>query len=171
MQCSLLQFALGFWKALAKVYGNTRQQRCWVHKTGNVLLPAEGGAAQGQASTPPWMAETRQDAYRVFDEFITTYQLKFPKATACLAKDREELLAFYDFPAEHFSGPPTPSSRRLPPSADRQDSRLSVQANHADDGLQAVPQCTETMASVTGLPPAIENVKFINGVREDEIAA
>ena len=96
--------ALGFWKALAKIYGNTQQQRCWVHKTGNVLnnLPK---AAQPKAKTALqqiWMAETRENAYRAFDEFIATYQLKFPKATSCLAKDRTELLAFYDYPAEHW---------------------------------------------------------------------
>ncbi|MCH8820263.1 MAG: IS256 family transposase, partial [Acidobacteria bacterium] len=96
--------ALGFWKALAKVYGNTRQQRCWVHKTGNVLncLPKVSQPRAKQALQQIWMAETREDAYRAFDEFIATYQLKFPKATACLAKDREALLAFYDFPAEHW---------------------------------------------------------------------
>ena len=104
-------------------------QSVWEHPPATLLgaqdgqraqLPAEGRAAQGQASCHQiWMAETRQDAYRAFDEFLTTYQLKFPRATACLAKDREELLAFYDFPAElgPISGPPIPSSRRLPPSS------------------------------------------------------
>ena len=79
-------------KALAKVYGNTRQQRCWVHKTGNVLncLPKVVQPRAKQALHQIWMAATRQDAYRAFDEFIATYQLKFPKATACLAKDRIE---------------------------------------------------------------------------------
>ena len=96
--------ALGFWKALAKVYGNTRQQRCWMHKTGNVLnyLPKSVQPKAKQALHQIWMAETREDAYRAFDEFIATYELKHPKATACLSKDREELLAFYDFPAEHW---------------------------------------------------------------------
>ena len=65
-----------------------------------------------------WMAETRQEAYQAFDEFILTYELKFPKATASLAKDKEELLAFYGvtflLSTGRISGRPTPSSRRLP---------------------------------------------------------
>ena len=75
-----------------------------MHKTGNVLncLPKVSQPRAKQALQQIWMAETREDAYRAFDEFIATYQLKFPKATACLAKDREALLAFYDFPAEHW---------------------------------------------------------------------
>ena len=82
-------------------------------------LPADAQPRAKQALHQIWMAETRQDAYRAFDEFLTTYQLKFPRATACLAKDREELLAFYDFPAEHWPHLRTtnPSSRRLPPSS------------------------------------------------------
>jgi transposase-like protein len=96
--------ALGFWKALAKVYGNTRQQRCWVHKTGNILncLPKSVQPKAKQALYQNWMAETREDAYRALDEFIATYELKHPKATACLEKDREELPAFYNFSAEHW---------------------------------------------------------------------
>ena len=84
--------ALGFWKALAKVYGNTRQQRCWRHKMGNVLnyLPKAAQPKAKQALHQIWMAETRVDAHRAFGEFIDTYELKHPKATACLAKDREE---------------------------------------------------------------------------------
>ena len=96
---------MGFWKALAQVYGNTRQQRCWFHKTGNVLncLPKAVQPKAKNALHQIWMAETRQEAYQAFDEFILTYELKFPKATASLAKDKEELLAFYDFPAEHWT--------------------------------------------------------------------
>ncbi len=96
--------ALGFWKALAQVYGNTRQQRCWVHKTGNVLnyLPKSVQPKAKQALHQIWMAETRTEAGRAFDAFLETYREKYPKAVACLAKDRTELLAFYDFPAEHW---------------------------------------------------------------------
>ena len=96
--------ALGFWAALAKVFPTTRQQRCWVHKTANVLnkLPP-GLQAKAKAMLHNiWMAETRAEAEKAFDLFVTTFEAKYPKATACLAKDREELLAFYDFPAEHW---------------------------------------------------------------------
>jgi transposase-like protein len=96
--------ALGFWKALAQVYPNTREQRCWVHKTANVLdkLPKRLQPEAKEKLHAIWMAETREDAGKAFDLFIATYQAKYPKAVECLSKDREALLAFYDFPAEHW---------------------------------------------------------------------
>ncbi len=96
--------ALGFWKALRKVNGETRQQRCWVHKTANVLnkLPKALQPQAKQRLHEIWMAEGRDDAEKAFDLFIDSYQAKYPKAAKCLAKDRDALLAFYDFPAEHW---------------------------------------------------------------------
>jgi len=96
--------ALGFWKALRQVYGQTRWQRCWVHKTANVLdqLPKDLQAQAKQRLQAIWMAPDRQRAEIAFDLFIATYEAKYPKAAACLAQDREVLLAFYDFPAEHW---------------------------------------------------------------------
>ena len=96
--------ALGFWKALRKVYGQTRQQRCWVHKTANVLnkLPKSLQPQAKQRLHEIWMAEGRNKAERAFNLFIDSYQAKYPKAAQCLAKDRDTLLAFYDFPAEHW---------------------------------------------------------------------
>jgi transposase-like protein len=96
--------ALGFWAALRKVYGETREQRCWLHKTANVLnnMPK---SVQPRAKTDIheiWMAETREDATKAFDSFLEKYQAKYPTACECLAKDRDVLLAFYDFPAEHW---------------------------------------------------------------------
>jgi putative transposase len=101
--------ALGFWKAIAQVYPNTREQRCWVHKTANVLdkLPKRLQAEAKQKVHAIWMAETREAAGDAFDLFIDTYQAKYPKATECLRKDRDVLLAFYDFPAEHWIHVPT----------------------------------------------------------------
>jgi putative transposase len=92
--------ALGFWAALEEIYPETRQQRCWVHKIANVLnyLPQ---AVQPKAKQPLaqiWMAE----ANTAFEQFTHTYRAKYPKAVQCLAKDREALLAFFDFPAEHW---------------------------------------------------------------------
>ena len=96
--------ALGFWKALSKIYSQTRHQRCWVHKTANVLdkFPKKEQPAAKERLHEIWMAGTRAEAYTAFDRFVAVYEAKFPKATTCLAKDREELLAFYDFPAEHW---------------------------------------------------------------------
>jgi putative transposase len=96
--------ALGFWKALRQVYGQTRGQRCWVHKTANVLdkLPKDLQPQAKQRLQAIWMAPDRQRAEIAFDLFIATYEAKYPKAAECLAQDREELLVFYNFPAEHW---------------------------------------------------------------------
>jgi transposase-like protein len=96
--------SLGFWLALAKVFPSTRQQRCWVHKTANVLdkLPKAQQPAAKAMLHEIWMAATREDATRAFDRFLAAYGVKWPRATDCLEKDRAELLAFYDFPAEHW---------------------------------------------------------------------
>ena len=82
-----------------------REQRCWVHKTANVLnkLPKSQQPKAKRCLQEIWMAETkRKDAEAAFDAFVAAYQLKYDKAAECLAKDREALLAFYDFPAEHW---------------------------------------------------------------------
>jgi putative transposase len=96
--------ALGFWQALEEVWPNTRGQRCWVHKTANVLnkLPKSQQSKAKRALQEIWMAETKKDALAAFDAFVETWAVKYEKAVECLTKDRETLLAFYDFPAEHW---------------------------------------------------------------------
>lgn len=96
--------AMGFWGALDEVYPKTRQQRCWMHKTMNVLnaLPKSVQSKAKQSLHAIWQAETKADADNAFDLFIKTYEPKYPKATHCLQKDREELMTFYDFPAKHW---------------------------------------------------------------------
>ena len=96
--------ALGFWKALAKAFPTTREQRCTVHKTANVLdkLPMRLQPQAKAKLNDIWQAETRVAAESAFDLFLTTYDAKYPKATECLRKDRDVLLTFYDFPAEHW---------------------------------------------------------------------
>lgn len=96
--------ALGFWAALDEAFPETRHQRCWVHKTANVLncFPKSSQANAKQALHEIWQAETKDNAEKAFDLFIKTYEAKFPKATLCLQKDRDELMAFFDFPAEHW---------------------------------------------------------------------
>ncbi len=96
--------SLGFWLALAKVFPSTRHQRCWVHKTMNVLdkLPKNQQPAAKSMLHDIWMSATREDATNAFDRFSAVYAAKWPRAAECLTKDRAELLAFYDFPAEHW---------------------------------------------------------------------
>ena len=97
--------ALGFWAALREAYPTTREQRCWVHKTANVInsMPK---AIQPKAKFDLhqiWLAETREMAKKAFDHFLAKYGAKYEASCASLAKDRDVLLAFYDFPAEHWS--------------------------------------------------------------------
>jgi putative transposase len=96
--------ALGFWQAIEEVWPQTRGQRCWVHKTANVLnkLPQRQQSKAKQALQEIWMAETKKDALMAVDAFVETWGLKYDKAVECLIKDRDALLAFYDFPAEHW---------------------------------------------------------------------
>ena len=96
--------ALGFWKALRKVCPTTREQRCWVHKTANVLnkMPKHLQPKAKEMLHDIWMADTRKDADGAFDLFLKTFRAKYPKAVACLEKDRDVLLTFYAFPAEHW---------------------------------------------------------------------
>jgi len=96
--------ALGFWQALEEVWPKARGQRCWVHKTANVLnkLPKSLQPKAKTALQEIWMAETKKDALVALDAFVETYGIKYEKAVECLTKDREALLAFYDFPAEHW---------------------------------------------------------------------
>jgi len=96
--------ALGFWKALGQVWPTTREQRCWVHKTANILnkMPKSLHTKAKRALQEIWMAETKKDAVTAFEAFVETYEVKYEKAADCLIKDRDALLAFYDFPAEHW---------------------------------------------------------------------
>jgi transposase-like protein len=90
--------ALGFWQAIEEVWPKTRGQRCWVHKTANVLnrLPKSQQSKAKRALQDIWMAETKKDANAAFDAFVETYAIKYDKAVGWLTKDREVLLAFYD---------------------------------------------------------------------------
>lgn len=97
--------AMGFWAALEEVYPQTRVQRCWMHKTGNVLnyLPKSVQEKAKQGLHEIWMAEGRVEAEKAFDAFVERFKAKYPKATECLSKDRDDMLTFYDFPAEHWT--------------------------------------------------------------------
>ena len=113
--------ALGFWAGLSEVYPQIRTQRCWMHKTGNVLnyLPKSGHAKAKQGLYEIWMAETSSKTECAFDDWLQRYDDKYPKATACLARDRDELLVFYNFSLRtgRTFEPPTSSNRPSPPSA------------------------------------------------------
>ena len=168
--------ALGFWKALSKVYGETRHQRCWVHKTANVLnkLPKGVQAKAKAALHQIWMAATREDAYKAFDSFLATYRDKYPKAAGCLEKDRETLLAFYDFPAVHWqhirtSNPieSTFATVRLRTNKTRGCvSRQTILSMVFKLG-QSASKRWRRLRGFKHLADVIRGVKFENGVRVD----
>jgi transposase-like protein len=121
-----------------------------VHKTANVLnkLPKGAQAKAKQHLHAIWMAETREAAEAAFDHFVDVYGAKYDKAATCLVKDREPLLAFYDFPAEHWkhvrTTNPVESTR---PSAHHQDQGLPVTPDGADHGLPALPERAAPLAA------------------------
>jgi putative transposase len=103
-ELSVADGALGFWQAVEEVWPKTRGQRCWVHKTANVLnkLPKSLQSKAKRSLQEIWMAETKKDALVAFDAFVETWSPKYEKAVECLTKDRDAMVAFYDFPAEHW---------------------------------------------------------------------
>ena len=96
--------ALGFWAALREVFPETKEQRCWVHKTANVLnkMPKSVQPKAKADLHEIWQAETKANANKAFDQFLEKYRAKYESACECLSKDRGPLLSFYDFPAEHW---------------------------------------------------------------------
>lgn len=103
-QCATGDGALGFWAALSEEYPDTKQQRCWVHKTVNILdkLPKSQQGKAKEMLREIWMSPDKEAAKKAIKIFVNAYELKYPKATECLVKDQEVLLTFYDFPAEHW---------------------------------------------------------------------
>jgi len=96
--------ALGFWNAIGKAYPDSHHQRCWVHKTANVLdkLPKSVQPEAKGMIHEIYMSADKENALKAFDDFVELFEAKYPKATHCLLKDKDQMLRFYDFPAEHW---------------------------------------------------------------------
>jgi putative transposase len=96
--------ALGFWAALAEEFPEARQQRCWVHKTANILdrLPKSVQTDAKKLIHEMYLAPTKEAAMEGYRDFVTRFHAKYPKAVECLQKDTDVLFTFYDFPAEHW---------------------------------------------------------------------
>jgi transposase-like protein len=172
--------ALGFWKALREVYGKTREQRCWVHKTGNVLneLPKGLQKKAKQHLHDIWMAETRKEAESAFDFFLEAYGAKYDKAAACLAKDRDVLLTFYDFPAKHWkhirtTNPIESTFATVRLRTYRTKGCLSRKTAMAM--VFKLCQCAQRkwrkLDGSNHLAEIIRGVKFVDGERQDRAAA
>jgi putative transposase len=167
--------ALGFWAALRELYPQTREQRCWVHKTGNILdkMPKSLHAKAKAMLQEIWMAPSRQAASKAFDLFVQTFEAKYPKAAQCLVKDREVLLTFYDFPAEHWIHLRTTN----PIESTFATVRLRTVRTKGSGSRTAcltmvfkLAQCAEKhWRRLNGqelLPEVIRGVKFVDGLKE-----
>ena len=168
--------ALGFWKALRKTYGNTRTQRCWVHKTANILdkLPKGTQPAAKKHIHEIYLAETKEDAEKAFDFFVELYGAKFPKAVKCLEKDREDLLAFYDFPAQQWAHLRTTNPIESTFATVRLRTYKTKGAGSVDACLAMVLKLTQAaekrwrrLLGYQHMPDVIAGVEFKDGVKVD----
>jgi putative transposase len=175
--------AMGFWAALGEVYSKTRQQRCWMHKTMNVLncLPKLSQPKAKAALHDIWQAETKVDAEKAYDLFIKTYEPKYPKAALCLQKDHDELMAFFDFPAQHWQSIRTSNPIESAFATIRHRTKRSKGCLSRDGMLHMMfklGQCAEQnwrkLRGFDYLAKVITGVKFKDGIeatQNDQIAA
>jgi len=172
--------ALGFWKAIAKVYDKTRWQRCWVHKTANVLnkLPKSLQKKAKANLQEIWMAPKKDEAVKQFNTFIKTYGAKYPKAADCLEKDRDALLTFYDFPAEHWKHIRTTnpiesafSTVRLRTAKVRSCFSSKTVVTMGFKLCQSAQKRWQRLQFRERLAQVIRGIKFVNGVVELRNAA
>ena len=172
--------ALGFWAAMRKAWPSTREQRCWVHKTANVLnrLPRSMQPKAKDRLHEIWMAATRIDAEKAFDAFIDDFSVKYADATDCLVKDRDVLLAFYDFPAEHWrhlrtTNPieSTFATVRLRTAKTRNCLSRNTLLAMVFKLCQAAEKNWRRLHGYKLIADVIRDVRFVDGVREDRIAA
>ena len=170
--------ALGFWKAIAQIYPETQWQRCWVHKTANVLnkLPKSLQSKAKEHIHDIWMAQGIEEAEKNFDVFIETYGAKYHKAAECLEKDRDKLLNFYSYPAEHWkhirtSNPieSTFATVRLRTKKVRNCFSSQSVVTMAFQLCRCAEKRWQKINAVKKLAKVIEGVQFVDGV--ERIAA
>jgi len=168
--------ALGFWKALRQVYPTTRTQRCWVHKTANVLdkMPKRIQPKAKEMLHEIWMAESRADAESALDAFVEMFEPKYPKAVECLKKDRDVLLTFYDFPAEHWVHIRTTNPIESTFATVRLRHRKTKGSGSRKACLAMVFKLMESASKKwrvlngsTLIPDVIAGIQFVDGVRKN----
>ena len=172
--------ALGFWAAVAEVYPDSKFQRCWVHKTANILnrLPKSLQPKAKQRIHDIYMADTKKNAIEAWDIFLKTYDAKYPKATECLSKDRDAMLAFYDFPAEHWQHIRTTNpiestfaTAGLRTAKVRGCFSTETVVNMAFKLCQSAERKWRKLRGYKRLAEVIEGVNFIDGISERDKAA
>jgi len=170
---------LGFWKAISKAYPHCRWQRCWVHKTANVLnkLPKSLQSAAKSKLQDIWHADNKDESERLFSDFIRAYGAKYPKVEQCLIKDRDALLTFYDFPAEHWRHIRTTNPIESIFATVRLRTakvRGCFSASTVITMAFKICQCAEgrwiRLHRPERLAEVIRGVKFVNGIKENRIA-
>jgi putative transposase len=171
---------LGFWKALRRIWPKTREQRCWVQKTAHVLekMPQR---LQPQAKAmlhEIWMADTRENANKAFDQFVATYEAKYAKAVGCLTKDREVLLTFDDFPAEHWihlrTTNPIESSFatvRLRTKRTKGSGTRTACLTMVFKLMQSAQKRWRALNGLERIPDVIQGIPFVNGIKQPKAAA
>jgi len=172
--------AIGFWKAIAKAYPDSLWQRCWVHKTANILnkLPKSLQSKAKQKIHEIWHSDGKSEATRLLNDFIQAYEAKYPRAAKCLEKDRDALLTFYDFPAEHWrhirtSNPieSTFATVRLRTAKVRGCFSATTVITMAFKLCQCARKRWIRLHHPEYLAQVIKGVKFVNGTEEKRIAA
>src|ERR687885_303824 len=172
--------SLGFWKALEEVFPTTRHQRCWVHKTINALdkLPKSVQPAAKQDLREIWQAPDRATAEAAITTFAAKYAAKYEKAVTCLLKDRDALLTFYDFPAEHWDHLRTSNPIESVFATVRHRTVRSKGALSQDTArlmvFKLVMAAATTWHHLKGenqLPKVVQGVRFRNGVEVKETPA
>lgn len=168
--------ALGFWKALAQIWPQTKPQRCWVHKTANILnkLPKAMQPKVKEALHDIWQAETRQAAHEAYDRCLLRFEAKYPKAMDCLRKDQDSLLAFYDFPAEHWPHLRTTNpiesvfaTVRLRTTKTKNCGSRKTTLAMAFKLIEVAQSKWRRLQGYKLIADVIGGIKFVDGVRED----
>ena len=172
--------ALGFWTALREVFATTREQRCWVHKTMNVLnaMPKSVQAKAKSHLHDIWQAETKAAANAAFAFFAETYGIKWDKAVAKLVKDRDALLTFYDYPAEHWKHIRTSNPIESTFATVRHRTKRTKGCLSRKTGLamafKLMMSAHKKWRKLDGqnrLPEIIQGIEFRDGIRQLHIAA
>lgn len=172
--------ALGFWAALDEVYPKTREQRCWVHKTANILdkVPKSIQGAMKKNIHDMYMAATKEDALRAYGHFIAAYDDKYPKAVECLTKDKDKLFTFYDFPATHWihirTTNPIESTFATVRHRSRRTKNCGSRTTTFTMVYKLISEAQKTWHKIKGykmILKVLEGVKFVDGVMQEKLAA
>ena len=172
--------ALGFWNALREVFGATNAQRCWFHKTGNVLnaIPKSVQTKAKGHLLDIWQAETRADAEAAFDFFVASYGVKYERAVAKLTKDRDVLLAFYDFPVEHWKHIRTTNPIESTFATVRHRTGKTKDCLSRKTGLamafklmMSAQKKWQKLNGANRIPEIIQGIAFIDGIKQIQTAA